>query len=73
MKTLGIILMVMGLIMTLYSGFNFVTKEKVVDLGPIEITQDNDHAIAWQPYVGVGAIIIGGLLFVVSRKGSLAV
>ncbi|MBK7258027.1 MAG: hypothetical protein IPI01_09545 [Ignavibacteriae bacterium] len=73
MKTLGIILMVMGLIMTLYSGFNFVTKEKVVDLGPIEITQDNDHAIAWQPYVGVGAIIIGGILFVVSRKGSLAV
>lgn len=73
MKTLGIILMVMGLIMTLYSGFNFVTQEKVVDLGPIEITKDNDHAIAWQPYVGVGAIIIGGILFVMSRKGSLAV
>jgi hypothetical protein len=73
MKNLGIILMVMGLIMTLYSGFNFVTKEKVVDLGPIEITKDNDHAIAWQPYVGVGAIVIGGVLFFMSRKGSLAV
>ena len=73
MKTLGIILIATGLLMTLYSGFNYVTKEKVVDLGPIEITQDNQHAVAWQPYVGVGAIIIGGILFVMSRKGSLAV
>lgn len=73
MKTLGIILVAAGLLMTLYSGFSYVTKEKVVDLGPIEITKDNQHAVVWQPYVGIAAIVIGGVLFVVSRKGSLAI
>jgi hypothetical protein len=72
MKSLGIILIVMGLVMTVYSGFNFITKEKVADLGPIEITKDNSHIVAWQPYVGVGAIVIGGVLLVMSKKGSLA-
>jgi uncharacterized membrane protein len=73
MKNLGIILLVVGILMTMYSGFNYVTKEKVVDIGPIEITKDNQHAVAWQPYVGIAAIVIGGALFLASRKGSLAV
>ena len=73
MKTLGIILLVVGILMTMYSGFNYVTKEKVVDLGPIEITKDNQHAVAWQPYVGIGAIVIGGILFLLARKGSRAI
>jgi uncharacterized membrane protein YidH (DUF202 family) len=73
MKNLGIILVVVGILMTMYSGFNYVTKEKVVDLGPIEITKDNQHAVVWQPYVGIAAIIIGGVLFLVSRKSALAI
>ena len=73
MKNLGIILIVVGLVMTLYTGINFVTQEKVVDLGPIEITKDNDHAIAWQPYVGIGTMIVGGVLLLVRRKGALAI
>ena len=73
MKNLGIILLVVGILMTMYSGFNYVTKEKVVDLGPIEITKDNQHAVVWQPYVGIGAIVIGGILFLSARKRSLAI
>ena len=72
MKNLGIILLVVGLVMTLYTGFNYITKEKVVDLGPIEISKDNNHAVVWQPYVGVGVMILGGVLVMVNRKSSLA-
>ena len=39
-KTLGIVLVVIGIIMMVYTGFNYVTTEKVVDLGPIEINAE---------------------------------
>jgi hypothetical protein len=70
MKTAGAILLVAGLIMTLYTGFTYFTKEKVVDLGEIQITQDREHSVNWQPYVGIGVMVIGGALFVISRKKS---
>jgi hypothetical protein len=46
-KTIGIIIMIIGLVMTLYTGFNYVTREKVVDIGKIEITADKDNAVSW--------------------------
>ena len=72
MKTAGIIILIIGLVMTLYSGFTYVTKEKVVDLGEIEITQDSSHAVNWQPYVGIATMVIGGALLILGRKQSLA-
>lgn len=68
MKMAGIIILVVGLLMTIYTGFTYVTKEKVVDLGPVEITKDNEHAVNWQPYVGIGAMVIGGALLLSGRK-----
>ena len=70
MKTAGILLLIVGLLMTLYTGFTYVTKEKVVDLGELEITKDNQHTVNWQPYVGIGIMIIGGVVLVlgVNRK-----
>jgi uncharacterized membrane protein len=68
MKTAGVILLIAGLLMTLYTGFTYFTKEKVVDLGEIQITKDKEHSVNWQPYIGIGVMIIGGALFVISRK-----
>jgi len=67
-KTAGIILLVVGLVMTLYTGFTYVTKEKVVDLGKLEITTEDQHSVQWQPYVGIGTMVIGGALLLLGRK-----
>jgi hypothetical protein len=72
MKTAGIIILIVGLLMTLYTGFTFVTKEKVVDLGDLEITKDNQHTLNWQPYVGIGAMLVGGVVLILGRKKSTA-
>jgi hypothetical protein len=72
MKTAGIILLIVGLIMTLYTSFSYVTREKVVDLGELEISADREHTVNWQPYVGIGAMIIGGIVLLLVRKKSLA-
>jgi uncharacterized membrane protein YidH (DUF202 family) len=69
-KTAGIVLLIIGLIMTVYTGFTFVTKEKVVDLGGVEITKDKEHSLNVQPYVGIGTMVIGGALLVLSKRKS---
>jgi uncharacterized membrane protein YidH (DUF202 family) len=68
MKTVAIIILIVGLLMTLYAGLGWVTKEKVVDLGAVEITQNKHHTAAWSPLVGIGVMIIGGVLLVNSKK-----
>jgi hypothetical protein len=73
MKTAGIILLIVGLLMTLYTGFTYVTKEKVLDVAGLELTRDDHHSISWQPYVGLGAMVIGGVIFVLGRKQSIAI
>jgi len=72
MKTAGIIILIVGLIMTLYTSFSYVTREKVVDLGELEISADREHTVNWQPYVGIGAMVIGGVVLFLDRKKSLA-
>jgi hypothetical protein len=67
-KTIGLIILVIGLLMTFYTGFNYVTREKVVDFGSIEITKDKDHAASWSPFIGLGVMVIGGVVFLSGRK-----
>ena len=69
-KTIGIVIMVIGLVMTLYTGFNYVTREKVVDIGSIEITADKNNTVTWGPFVGIGVMLIGGTVFLYGRKNS---
>ncbi|MES2794566.1 MAG: hypothetical protein V4683_01305 [Bacteroidota bacterium] len=66
-KPFGIALIVIGILMIAYTSFNFITTEKIVDLGPIEITKQNNHPMQWSPFIGV-AILIGGVVMVLSSK-----
>lgn len=66
-KTIGFVLIVLGLIGIAWGGFTFTTKEKVVDLGPIEATRDKKHSVPLPPIAGVVALI-GGIALVASGK-----
>ncbi|MGE0637929.1 MAG: hypothetical protein AB7G44_03680 [Bacteroidia bacterium] len=70
MKNAGLIILAIGLLITLFTGFNFITKEKVVDIGKLEITADKKHSVAWSPLVGVAVMLIGGgVYFYGAKKG----
>lgn len=60
--------MVVGLLITVFTGFNFVTKKKVVDIGKVEITRDKIHVLAWSPLIGVAVMVIGGAVLFYSAK-----
>ncbi|WP_159518977.1 hypothetical protein [Sunxiuqinia indica] len=67
MKNLGIVLIVLGILMMVYTGFNYVTKENVVDLGPIQINAEKSHPVQWSPVVGL-VLIVGGIVVVAVDK-----
>lgn len=67
MKTLGIVLIVIGIAMIAYTGFNYVTTEKVVDLGPIKINKEKNHPVQWSPIIGV-VLLVGGIVVIAIDK-----
>ena len=69
MKAAGIIIILIGLGLTVFTAGNFFTKEKVVDLGKLEITREKPHSFSWSPIVGVVVIGIGGVILWQSSKG----
>ncbi len=69
MKTTGFIILIIGVALTIFTTVKFFTKEKVADLGIIEITQNKPHEISWSPLIGFAVIGIGGLvLWQASKK-----
>jgi hypothetical protein len=69
-KTIGLAIVVIGLLMTLYTGFTYVTREKIVDIGGVEITAEKDNTASWSPFIGVGIIVIGGVVFLFGKKSN---
>jgi len=67
-KPLGIVLIVVGVIMLVYTGFNYITTEKVADIGPIEINTQKNHTVKWPPVVGLVFIVGGVVVIAIDRK-----
>ena len=68
-RPLGAILIILGIVMMAYTGFNFVTREKVVDIGPLEIEKKQNNPVRWSPIVGL-VLLIGGVVVLVSSKST---
>ena len=66
-KNIGIVIVIIGILMMIYTGFNYVTTKKVVDLGPIEIKKEENHPVNWSPILG-GVLIVGGIILIASGK-----
>lgn len=67
-RTLGIILIALGLFGLAWGGFSYTTSEKVVDIGPIHATHEKTHNIPLAPIGGALALTGGIALLVASRK-----
>ena len=68
MRTFGIVLIIIGLIMLFVPGIDFTTKEKVIDAGPIQVSADKKNEIGWPTYAGGVVAAVGLVLVVVGRK-----
>ncbi|RZK48591.1 MAG: hypothetical protein EOO99_09730 [Pedobacter sp.] len=69
-KSTGIILIVIGLVLLIWTGFTYTKKEKIVDAGPIEISADKKESVNWPPYVGGIVLVAGLIVFLGSKKNT---
>ncbi len=65
---IAIILIVLGISALGYQGFTYTTREKVVDLGPIQVTAEKTKTLPMAPIVGVIALVGGIVLLVMGSK-----
>lgn len=70
MKITGYVVMLIGLGLTIFNAITFFTREKVVDLGVVEITQNQPHNLNWSPFIGIAVMVIGAFIILWGRKKS---
>jgi uncharacterized membrane protein len=66
-KTIGLVLIAIGAVMLIWTGFSYTRREKVVDAGPIHISADREHTVNWSPYAG-GVLLVGGVIILATAK-----
>ena len=69
MKAVAIVLIIFGALALGYQGFSYVTRDKVVDIGPLEVTKEKHKTVFLPPVLG-GVVLASGiaLLLTSSRK-----
>ncbi len=73
MKTaplLGVILIILGALALAYQGITYTTHKKVLDIGPLQATEEQHKTIPLPPIVGAIAIVGGIVLLVAGRKAA---
>ncbi len=66
-KPFGILILVIGLLMMIYTGFTYFTTERVVDIGSLHINKEKSHFVSWPPIIGA-LLFLGGLVMLLNRK-----
>jgi len=66
---LGILLVLFGVVALAYQGISYTTRDKVIDLGPIEATKETHKTIPISPIIG-GLALVGGIALVVMGNKS---
>jgi uncharacterized membrane protein len=67
----GIALIVLGIVAFAYQGITYTSREKIIDIGPIQATADTQKTIPLSPLLG-GLVLVGGIVLVVlgAKKSS---
>lgn len=63
----GVILIAIGIIALAYGGFNYTTREKVIDAGPLQVSADKEHHIPFSPVLG-GICLVGGIVLLLAAN-----
>jgi uncharacterized membrane protein len=67
----GIALIVLGIVAFAYQGITYTSREKVIDVGPLQASVDTKKTVPLSPLLG-GLVFVGGLVLVVvgAKKSS---
>jgi hypothetical protein len=67
MKSLGIVLVVIGLAMIIIRGVSVPVEKNLVDIGPVKINRTENKWIGWPTYAGA-IVAVAGIALILSNK-----
>nr|WP_294870000.1 hypothetical protein [uncultured Pedobacter sp.] len=68
-KTIALVMIILGVVMLIWTGFTYTKKEKLIGAGPIQISADREKSVNWPPYIG-GIVLIAGVVILITSKRS---
>jgi hypothetical protein len=67
MKLAGIVLTVLGVLALAYQGIRYTTREKLIDIGPLNVTTSERKTIPLPPIVG-GIVLVAGIALILADR-----
>jgi uncharacterized membrane protein HdeD (DUF308 family) len=68
MAIVGVLLIVLGVLALAYQGITYTSREKVLDIGPVEATAEREKTLPLPPILGIAAVAGGVALLVVGGR-----
>lgn len=68
MKIVGILLVVLGIVGLAYGGLSWTTSDKVVDMGPVEVTREQRQSLPIPPVAGAVCLVAGAWILVSAAR-----
>jgi uncharacterized membrane protein YidH (DUF202 family) len=68
MRIAALVLIVLGMLALAYGGFSYTDDKTAVKLGPLELSVKEKKTVNVPVWVGVGAVVVGGLLLAFGGK-----
>jgi hypothetical protein len=68
MKKVGYVLILAGLLLTIFTTVTFFSRERVAKIGDINITANKKHNLKWSPLIGIAVMAVGGVVIWQSPK-----
>jgi len=66
---IAIVLIVLGVLGLLYGGFNYTSRDRVVDTPIVKVDADRTHTVPIAPILGVVLLVGGAALLATGRRG----
>jgi hypothetical protein len=60
----GVALIVLGIVAFAYQGITYTSREKIIDIGPLQATAETQKTVPLSPLLG-GLALAGGIVLVV--------
>jgi len=67
-STVGIILIILGIVTLGYQGFTYTKHEKVAQIGDVQISADTQKTVYFPPLLGGLSLVAGLVLVVLGRR-----
>ena len=71
MKIAGIIIIVLGLGLLIFTTISYFSSEEIFEIANVQIRASHAYNLSWMPFVGLAVMVIGAYLFLKSKNSSI--